>query len=153
MLVTFFVSVSFALEKHSSKLRSELKAKDSETLEVTVYKSPTCGCCTMWEEHLKKNGFKIKSQPRDDMDKIKKEYGVKAEIASCHTAIINGYVFEGHVPASDIKRFLKEKPKGVVGLSAPGMPMGSPGMEGTYSDKYDVVTFNKDGKLKTFARH
>ena len=93
---------------------------------VTVYKSPTCECCTNYVHYLEKNGFAVKAINKDDMDAIKKRYGT-ARAASCHTALINGYVVEGHVPARAIRRLLREKPA-IAGISAPGMPQHSPGM-------------------------
>jgi hypothetical protein len=120
--------------------------------EITVYKSPTCGCCSKWVDHLRDNGFEVKTVDLSDMRRIKSMSGVKPEHASCHTAKVDGYVIEGHVPASDIKRLLKERPA-VTGLSAPGMPMGSPGMEGPRSDPYEVITFDKQGRTSVFSRH
>lgn len=93
---------------------------------VTVYKSPSCGCCGKYVDYLKENGFSVKTIEQDDMDSIKKRYGV-SRVASCHTALVNGYVVEGHVPVSAIRKLLKEKPA-IAGISAPGMPMNSPGM-------------------------
>ena len=93
---------------------------------MTVYKSPTCGCCEKYVDYLRENGFAVKTVNESDMDAIKKRYGV-SHVASCHTALVNGYVVEGHVPVAAIRRLLKEKPA-IVGISAPGMPMNSPGM-------------------------
>lgn len=93
---------------------------------VTVYKSPTCECCTNYVHYLEKNGFTVKPINKDDMDAVKKRYGT-ARAASCHTALIDGYVIEGHVPVRAIRKLLREKP-GIVGISAPGMPQHSPGM-------------------------
>lgn len=125
----------------------------SEKLELTVYKSPTCGCCTKWVNHLEENGFEVISHNVSDMQVIKQKYGVRHDLASCHTAIVNGYVIEGHVPASDIKRFLGKPLPNVVGLTVPGMPMGSPGMEGARKDDYNVYTFSKDSKIAVFSSH
>lgn len=100
--------------------------------EVTSYKSPYCGCCTEWEQHMKDNGYDVTTEKHEDMSAIKKKLGVDPRLTSCHTAVINGYVFEGHIPASDIKKFLAD-PRDYKGLAVPGMPMGSPGME--YGDK------------------
>ena len=97
--------------------------------EVTVYKSATCGCCGKWIEHMQDAGFKVTAHNRQDMNQIKEEHGVAYELRSCHTAVVDGYVLEGHVPAGDIRRLLKERPA-VDGLAVPGMPSGSPGMEG-----------------------
>ena len=122
--------------------------------EITVYKSPTCGCCTAWVDHLKAEGFEVTAINRDDMKSIKQQYGVSDKLASCHTAIIDGYVLEGHVPASDVKRLLKEKPT-IIGLTAPGMPMKSPGMqaEGLPPKGYDVLAFDKQGKTSVFSHY
>lgn len=123
--------------------------------EAMVYKSPGCLCCDEWAKHLENSGFTVKTEMRDDMDQIKAENGITAELASCHTALIDGYVIEGHVPASDVLRLLKEKPTDVVGLTAPGMPMQSPGMqpEGLAPKAYDVIALKKDGSTELFARY
>jgi len=121
--------------------------------EVTVYMSPTCGCCKEWVKHLQTNGFSVTAHNVDDIMVAKKTNGVPAALGSCHTAKVDGYVIEGHVPASDIKRLLKERPP-VLGLAVPGMPVGSPGMEqGGRKDRYDVLTFDKQGKTSVYARH
>ena len=121
--------------------------------EVTVYKSPTCGCCTKWVDHMQANGFRVKAIDTEDVVKHKLANGVPYELGSCHTAMVGGYVIEGHVPASDIKRLLKERPP-VRGLAVPGMPIGSPGMEqGAHKQRYDVLTFDKQGKTAVYARH
>ena len=121
--------------------------------EMTVYRSSTCGCCGKWIAHVKQNHFAIKDIVSDDMQAIKQKFGVPSELSSCHTAIVDGYVIEGHVPAADIEKLLKTKPD-VVGISAPGMPMGSPGMEmGGRQDDYTVVSFDKDGKARIFSEH
>lgn len=120
--------------------------------EITVYKSPTCGCCKLWIDHLKQNGFTVKAHDTENVAAHKQRLGVLPELASCHTAVVNGYVIEGHVPAADIKRLLKEQPK-IIGLAVPGMPMGSPGMEGPVKEAYEVKTFDKKGRVTTYARH
>jgi hypothetical protein len=119
---------------------------------IIVYKSASCGCCTKWVDHLKANGFNVEARNTNNLNKIKKEAGLQPKLASCHTAYVDGYVIEGHVPASDIKMLLKERPD-VTGLTVPGMPMGSPGMEGPRRDKYEVLTFDKAGKTTVFSRH
>jgi hypothetical protein len=119
---------------------------------ITVYKSPTCGCCSKWVRHLQDNGFEVEAINRKDMNSVKSEAGIPRQLASCHTATIGGYVIEGHVPAVDIKRLLKERPD-VAGLTVPGMPMGSPGMEGSRRDKYEVLTFTKSGDTVVFRRY
>jgi len=120
--------------------------------EVTVYKSPTCGCCKEWVKHLQANGFSVVAKDVPDVEPYKDAHGVPPMLASCHTARVNGYTIEGHVPAVDIKRLLKERPQ-VRGLAVPGMPAGSPGMEGLFTQRYDVLTFDQDGRTAVYARH
>ena len=128
-------------------------AEEAVDREMTVYRSPTCGCCGKWIEHVSQNHFAIKDIVSDDMQAIKQKYGVPEKLASCHTAIVDGYVIEGHVPAADIQKLLQTKPK-VVGISAPGMPMGSPGMEmGSRQDNFDVVSFDSAGNVQVFSEH
>lgn len=117
--------------------------------EVMVYKSSTCGCCGKWVTYLQNNGFKVTAENVPDINAIKPEYGIKPYYASCHTAIIGDYVVEGHVPVQAIQKLLDEQPK-VKGITVPGMPIGSPGMEGPNSVSYDVYTFNHDGTLQKF---
>jgi hypothetical protein len=119
-------------------------------LALTVYKSPTCGCCAKWVEHVKKAGFPVTVKDVPNVGEVKVANGVPPELASCHTALVGGYVVEGHVPADVIQKLLKEKPS-VAGIAVAGMPMGSPGMEGSASDHYDVVAFDKTGKQHVFA--
>jgi len=120
--------------------------------EMTVYKSATCNCCQKWVSYLENEGFIVKSHNRKDMNTVKKSLGVIPGLASCHTAIIGGYVIEGHVPANDIIRLLTEKPEGVVGLTAPGMPQHSPGMQplGKQPKDYDVLAFDEKGNTQLF---
>lgn len=121
--------------------------------EMVMYKDPNCGCCGKWAEHMRENGIAVKEISTREMSLVKSEAGVPRELGSCHTAIIDGYVVEGHVPASDVKRLLTERPA-VVGISAPGMPLGSPGMEGPYeAERYDVVSFDKGGRVEVFSSH
>ncbi|MEO1581571.1 MAG: DUF411 domain-containing protein [Pseudomonadota bacterium] len=126
-------------------------ADSSETVDdgyqITVYKSPACGCCRQWIRHLQDNGFTVLAVDSDDMTAVKKEYEVPEELRSCHTARINGYTIEGHVPAQDIIALL-ENGSDAAGLSVPGMPIGSPGMEmGARVDAYDVIRF--EGEERT----
>ena len=121
--------------------------------EVTMFKDPNCGCCGKWADHMRANGFQVKEIATREMGAVKRQAGVPQALGSCHTARVGGYIVEGHVPAADVKRLLADKPA-VVGVSAPGMPMGSPGMEGPYpADRYDVVSFDRDGKTAVFASH
>lgn len=121
--------------------------------EVTMFKDPNCGCCGKWADHMRANGFQVKEIATREMGAVKRQAGVPQELGSCHTAKVGGYIVEGHVPAADVKRLLTDKPA-VIGVSAPGMPMGSPGMEGPYpADRYDVISFDRDGKTAVFASH
>lgn len=130
-----------------------LSQKVSAEAEMTVYKSPTCGCCTKWIKHMEENGFKVNAVDVLEMNIVKEKYGINRELASCHTAVIEGYVIEGHVPAVDVKRLLSEKPD-VVGLSVPGMPAGSPGMEmSDRVDRYSVIAISKDGDTEVFNQY
>lgn len=121
---------------------------------ITVYKDPSCGCCTKWVAHLAANGFAPVAKERTDMDTLKDSLGVPVALRSCHTAVVGKFVIEGHVPAADVKRLLATAPKGVLGLAAPGMPAGSPGMEVSgRGDKYDIIAFRTDRKTSVFASH
>jgi hypothetical protein len=119
---------------------------------VTVFKTPTCSCCGKWVEHLKANGFSVKVQEVNNTAASEKEYRVPRTMASCHTAVVDGYTIEGHVPGAEIKRLLSERPK-VVGLAVPGMPMGSPGMEGARGEAYSVLSFDESGHTSVYARY
>lgn len=119
---------------------------------VKVWKTPTCGCCGKWVRHMEAAGFRVEVTDVDDVDPIKKANGLPLKLASCHTALVGGYVVEGHVPASDVRRLLREKPA-VLGLAAPGMPAGSPGMDVPDSPPYAVLRVGKDGSTSVFATH
>ena len=121
--------------------------------EVVMYKDPNCGCCGKWAEHMRSAGFAVKEVASARMELVKQEAGVPEALGSCHTAKVGGYVVEGHVPAADVRRMLAEKPA-IRGLSAPGMPLGSPGMEGPYpAERYDVVSFDAQGRSAVFSKH
>ncbi len=120
--------------------------------EVVVYKSAACGCCGDWVDHLRSAGFDVRVEDRDDLYPVKAELGVPGDLSSCHTAVVDGYVVEGHVPASDVRRLLEERPD-VAGVAVPGMPVGSPGMEGPREERYSVVAFDGEGGRTVFARH
>ncbi|MDH5648047.1 MAG: DUF411 domain-containing protein [Gammaproteobacteria bacterium] len=121
--------------------------------EITVYKSPSCGCCKKWVTHLEQNGFIVTSHDVESIVPVKQKHGVLPQLGSCHTGLIDGYVIEGHVPADDIKRLLKEKPA-VAGLAVPGMPVGTPGMEqGNRKDSYQVLSFDRSGNIQVFAEY
>ncbi len=125
-----------------------------ETRQITAYRSPTCGCCGAWVNHMQAQGFQVQDNIVEDMEGVKRGHNVPEGLASCHTAIANGYVIEGHIPAADVKRLLTEKPDDVVGIAVPGMPIGSPGMEsGNIKEPYTVFTFNQAGQTTVFAEH
>jgi hypothetical protein len=112
---------------------------------ITVHKDPTCGCCSGWVQHLQNAGFVTKVLDTRDIDAVKKRLGVPDDLAACHTAEVAGYIIEGHVPAAALRRFLAERPN-ATGLAVPGMPVGSPGMEGGRPEKYDVVLFTPNSR-------
>jgi hypothetical protein len=121
---------------------------------ITVYKSKSCGCCAKWVDHVKAAGFAPVVHDEEEMDAIKDDLGVPTDVRSCHTAIVEKYLIEGHVPASDIRRLLADRPD-VLGLAVPAMPPGSPGMlaPGAAPEPYDVVAFTTSGTTSLFARH
>ncbi|MEB3231185.1 MAG: DUF411 domain-containing protein [Leptolyngbyaceae bacterium] len=121
--------------------------------EITVFRSPTCGCCGQWIEHMQAAGFTVKDEITQDMDAVKQQYGISSGLASCHTTVAGNYVIEGHVPAEDVQRLLAEAPD-IAGIAVPGMPIGSPGMEsGSYIEPYTVIAFSADGTNTVFANH
>jgi hypothetical protein len=119
--------------------------------EVTVHRDPGCGCCGAWIEHLRRAGFPVKVVQTRDLASVRKRLNVPADLGSCHTAEVQGYVVEGHVPAAAVRQLLAQKPE-AVGLAVPGMPIGSPGMEGGAAETYEVVLFGPQGR-RTFARY
>ena len=123
-----------------------------EQTKITVYKDPGCRCCKNWIDHLIKHGYGVDAKDTPAMAEVKRTLGVPDALTSCHTAVVNGYLIEGHVPAADIARLLKQRPN-IAGLAVPGMPMGSPGMEGPTSQHYQVLSFDKNGKTKVFASY
>jgi hypothetical protein len=117
---------------------------------VTVWKSPNCGCCVKWIEHLRAAGFEVEAREARNLNAVRAQLGVPQKVAGCHSAKVGDYLVEGHVPAEQIKRLLADKPD-VAGISVPGMPVGSPGMEGPGGKDYDVVTFDQAGNTRVFA--
>ena len=125
----------------------------AEQPQAVVYKSPYCGCCTKWVEHLEEHGFAVETVETSDMNAVKKRLGVPQGLASCHTAVVNEtYVIEGHVPAAEIRR-LFESSADVKGLAVPGMPGGSPGMESAPADDYQVIAFDSEGNEEVYAEY
>lgn len=129
------------------------EASAGEGPEVVVYKSPTCGCCEDWIEHMEANGFRVRAVDTNDVYAHKQAGGVPGPLGSCHTAFVDGYAIEGHVPADLVKKLLEERPAGVAGLAVPGMPIGSPGMEmpGYAAERYDVIAFDSTGGGHVYA--
>ncbi|MCF6172853.1 MAG: DUF411 domain-containing protein [Campylobacteraceae bacterium] len=122
--------------------------------DMVVYKNPYCGCCTNWIAQMKGKGFNIKTIVKDNFENLKIQKGIKPENFSCHTALINGYVIEGHVNYTAVKRLLSEKPKDIIGLAVPGMVIGSPGMEaGNKKMPYNVLAIRKDGSTFIYEKH
>jgi hypothetical protein len=125
-------------------------SRAAEAQEITVHKDPSCGCCSGWVRHLQEAGFAVKAIDISELEAVKTRLGVPTDLAACHTAEVAGYVVEGHVPAFALQRFLAEKPE-AAGLAVPGMPIGSPGMEGSAPEPYDVVLFGPKGR-RTYMR-
>lgn len=121
---------------------------------IDVHKDPTCGCCSVWVERLRADGFTVRTTDDEDMAAFKAKHNVPRRAQSCHTAVVDGYVLEGHVPVADVRRLLKDRPA-VAGLAVPGMPVGSPGMEvaGVKPQPYDVLAFDKQGSTSVFASY
>ena len=119
---------------------------------IEVYKSEYCGCCGKWVEHLQENGFTVKATNVEDPSDYREKFGIPNALGSCHSAKVGGYALEGHVPASEIKRLLAEKPK-AKGLAVPAMPIGSPGMEGAKPQPYDVLLVKTDGSHSTYKHY
>lgn len=143
-----------ALGVTSRRLVAELPAPATGPTSITIYKSSTCGCCTKWVDHIRAGGFSPVVHDEEEMDKLKDKLKVPNGVRSCHTAQVDGYLIEGHVPATDIRRLLAERPK-VAGLAVPEMPPLTPGMApaGVKPHDFDVLAFQSDGSTRTFARH
>lgn len=152
VVVCVLLILSFAV-KAEDQVKAVEQLKTIEPIVIEVYRSPSCGCCSKWLAHLKENQFDVVDHVTNDVQAIKDKYGVPENMASCHTALVNGYVVEGHVPAADIKKLLKLKPA-VIGISVPGMPVGTPGMEmGGRKDPYKVISFDKEKKYQVFSSY
>ncbi len=120
-----------------------------DPLPIKVYKSPSCGCCGQWTEYLKQNGFRPEIVDMDDVSAIKRLAQVPDDLVSCHTAVVERYVVEGHVPVEAIRKMLSERPK-IIGIAVPGMPAGAPGMPGQDPEHFDVIAFAREGKQRLF---
>jgi hypothetical protein len=149
----FVTGISAVIALLSFDSGQKLQAADPVPSDVvTVYKNPQCGCCGQWVSHLRAQGFEVVVHDVADTTKQRAQWGVPAALGSCHTATVNRYVIEGHVPAADIRQLLRQKPA-VVGIAVPGMPAGSPGMESSTPVAYQTRAFTKDGKTFIFAEH
>lgn len=122
---------------------------------IDLYKSPTCGCCTEWSAIMEKKGYEVKVHHSRDWTSVKQQFGMPGQLTSCHTAVIDGYMIEGHVPESDIAKLLSERPSDISGLSAPGMPQHSPGMAapGKEYKNFNVIAFDKQGKMSLYKKY
>ena len=147
--IGFYVLAFFTLQAGTP---AATFAADADRPVITVYKGASCGCCGEWVKHLKQNGFDARVHEVPDATVYRAKYGVPEALGSCHTAVVGGYAIEGHVPAADIKRLLRERPK-AMGIAVPGMPMGSPGMPGPRNDPYETLLFDASGKYVVFERH
>jgi hypothetical protein len=147
VLAIFFLAIGLLIFNAGTKAETLSAGKP---VDIVVYRSPTCECCGKWLKHLKKNNFNVQEIVTEDVQAIKNKYGVPEAMASCHTAIVDGYVIEGHVPANDIMKLLKNKPT-IIGIAVPGMPSGTPGMEmGDRKDAYNVMSFDKENHYEIF---
>jgi hypothetical protein len=153
-IIMFIFGLTACSEPDNTKQQKIASVDSTALVKLDVYKSPTCECCGRWINHIEQKGFDATTHHPADLNQIKNKLGVAAEYQSCHTGVSkDGYVFEGHIPADVMKRFLAEKPDNVLGLAVPGMPVGSPGMEmGDRHDDYDVLLLNKDGSSQVYAR-
>lgn len=152
LLILAVLTISACSNSENAKSIQQSES-GADTISMQVYKSPTCGCCGEWINHVESNGFSVTATNSDKMFAIKHAYEIAPKYQSCHTADVNGYVFEGHVPAAVIKRFLAERPENAFGLAVPGMPVGSPGMEmGERFDDYDVLLLKTDGTSEIYQR-
>lgn len=124
----------------------------AQALNITVYRTPTCGCCKGWVEHIKENGFQVTDivKPESEIQTIRQKYNLPSDLASCHTSEVAGYLVEGHIPVAEVKRLIAKKPD-IAGISVPGMPIGTPGMEmGDRQESFNVFAFRKDGQTEVF---
>ena len=146
---TILLAVAFSLLAASTSFASE----DGLAKDIMVYKNPTCGCCTKWVRYLESHGYNVTIEETRDLFEVKQRLGIPEKLAACHTAVIDGYVVEGHITHRDIRRLLSLGPD-VKGIAVPGMPVGTPGMEmGDTVEPYNVVSFDQQGNMKIFVKH
>ena len=149
-ILAFLAMGAVAVGIHGSVFAAEV-AESAQSHEMTVYKSPSCGCCDKWVEHLQENDFEVDVQIVNDTTPIKLSAGVPRHLGSCHTAIVGDYWVEGHVPADLIQKLLDEQPENIKGITVPGMPAGSPGMESPNPVTYQILSVDEDGKAEVYA--
>lgn len=123
-----------------------------EGRQVVMYKNPGCQCCTYWAEHMERNGYSVKEEPVQNLNAYKTKYGLPRDVSACHTAVVDGYVVEGHVPVREVNRLLEERPE-AIGIGVPGMPAGSPGMAGLNPESYDVYLIGNTGEKSVYASY
>ena len=144
------VAAGGASEATTTLATSSTRAVADALPTALVYKTPSCGCCNLWVDHMREAGFEVDARNLNDLIPVKIDAGVPPRMSSCHTALIDGYVVEGHIPAEHVKRLLEERPD-VVGIAVPGMPIGSPGMEGIGARPYQVLSWDRDGNMEVYA--
>ncbi len=151
MAITFTIAIAMlGILASTAPTSVAVSTQLTNAANVSVYRSPDCNCCGDWIDHLQTQGFTVQDFPTPDIEAVKQKYHVPNDLASCHTAIVNGYVIEGHVPANDIQHLLQEKPN-VSGLSVPQMPVGTPGMEiGNQKDPFKVFSFDPQHSIVVF---
>ena len=151
--ITGAVYTNHTMTSNSHNVHSVTEVANTQVKQITVYRTPTCGCCGGWIEHMKQAGFQVTDIKTTELDKIKQQYNLPAGLESCHTTIADGYVIEGHIPVADVKRLLTEKPK-IAGIAVPGMPLGTPGMEaGDIKEPFQVLAFNQEGDIQVFQEY
>lgn len=149
-LVLFLATgISACSQEKQSEVQPE-QSPDAETISVTMYKNPDCQCCSKWAAYMEENGFSVTQNPTDSLSSVKKQNGVPSQLGACHTALIDGYVVEGHVPVEAINKLLKDRPE-IKGIAVPGMPAGAPGTQGERS-AVDVYFFNGPGQVAFFDK-
>jgi hypothetical protein len=148
--ITFMFFVTAGISACSQEKQSEAKSTDTEPVSVTMYKNPDCQCCSKWASYMEENGYSVTAKPSDTLAAVKEKYGVPNDVSACHTALIDGYVVEGHVPVEAINKLLQERPE-AKGIAVPGMPAESPGMADNPSP-VDVYFFNGPDQIAFFNK-
>jgi hypothetical protein len=152
LLITILLAASLIFWGWMFYTPSAGEQDQSEVTEITMYRSEGCDCCIKWAEYLEENGFRVSKQTVSNLTEVKEENGVPGQLSSCHTALVDGYVVEGHVPAEDIKRLLRDRPD-AIGIAVPGMPPNSPGMDQPVTREYQVVLFDDENNMYVYATH